>query len=483
MLMRLFRFASVLTFLFCGFGGVVSSAFGLQAGAATSNITPDIGGFVVGGFSPFPSTHIHDELHARCLVLDDGQQRLAIVVCDLLGAARQMFDESARLVEKECGIPRSRVLMSCTHTHSASSALSENRYDSLSMELSAYQRFVARRIADGVRRAVNLLQPAEIGFASAQVPGQVFNRRWFMKEGTVPPNPFGGIDRVKMNPGYSQHLVKPAGPTDPEVSLLAVRAKSGAWISVLANYSLHYVGDVGAGHISSDYFGVFCERLENLLGAVDQDPPFVGLLSNGTSGDVNNNDYSRPSAPQGPKYSKIRKVAEDVAQASVKALQSVSWMSEVKLDARFTDLRLKQRRPSPEQIAWAERTLTQPIVLGKGSASILPRAYAERCLKLKDAPDEICIPVQALRIGPAAITGIACETFAETGLDLKARSPFQPTWTHSIAGGYYGYLPTPPQHELGGYETWLGTNRLEPQASVKITETLLEQLRDMKGRP
>lgn len=456
----------------------------LRAGAATSNITPEIGGLIVGGFSPFPSTHIHDELHARCLVLDDGRRRVAIVVCDLLGAARQMFDEAARLVEKDTGIPREALLMSCTHTHSASSALSDNRYDTVSTGLSDYQRFVARRIADGVRRAVNLLRPAEIGFASASVPGQVFNRRWIMKEGTTPPNPFGGIDAVKMNPGHSPNLVKPAGRTDPEVSLLALREKGGGpWISVLANYSLHYVGDVGAAEVSADYFGVFCERLGGLLGAERQETPFVALLSNGTSGDVNNNDYSRPPAPRGPKYSKIRAVAEEVAQAAATALKEARFSPEAVLDARLTDLPVKQRRPTAEQVAWAEQTLAAPVALGKGSAGILPRAYAERFLKLKDAQPEITIPVQALRIGPAAITGIPCETFAETGLDLKARSPFKPTWTHSIAGGYFGYLPTPQQHELGGYETWMGTNRLEKEASVKITDALLDMLRQMHPTP
>ncbi|MCA1964129.1 MAG: hypothetical protein LDL31_09320 [Prosthecobacter sp.] len=457
---------------------------GLRAGAATSNITPEIGGLIVGGFSPFPSTHIHDELHARCLVLENEGRKVAIVVCDLLGAARQLFDEAARLVEKECGISREALLMSCTHTHSASSALSDNRYDTVSTGLTDYQRFVARRIADGVRRAVNLLRPAEIGFASASVPGQVFNRRWFMKEGTVPPNPFGGIDKVKMNPGYSANLVKPAGPTDPEVSLLAVREKGGGpWISVLANYSLHYVGDVGPGEVSADYFGVFCTRLGSLLGAERQDPPFVALLSNGTSGDVNNNDYSRPASPRGPKYSKIQAVAEEVAQAAAQALTGLTFTTEAVLDARLKEGRVKQRRPTPEQVAWAEQTLAQPVALGKGSASILPRAYAERFLKLKNAQPEITIPVQALRIGPAAITGIPCETFAETGLDLKARSPFRPTWTHSIAGGYFGYLPTPEQHRLGGYETWMGTSRLEEQASVKITDALLEMLSQMSATP
>ena len=57
----------------------------LKAGAAISNITPPLGQNIVGGFSPTPSTHVHDELHARCLVLDDGKTRLALVVLRLVG--------------------------------------------------------------------------------------------------------------------------------------------------------------------------------------------------------------------------------------------------------------------------------------------------------------------------------------------------------------------------------------------------------------
>ena len=49
-----------------------------RAGAAASNITPPIGLPVIGGFSPAPSTDIHDDLHARCLVLDDGQRAAAV---------------------------------------------------------------------------------------------------------------------------------------------------------------------------------------------------------------------------------------------------------------------------------------------------------------------------------------------------------------------------------------------------------------------
>jgi hypothetical protein len=46
----------------------------------------------------------------------------------------------------------------------------------------------------------------------------------------------------------------------------------------------------------------------------------------------------------------------------------------------------------------------------------------------------------------------------------------------SLGHGYFGYLPTPAQHQLGGYETWLGTNRLEVDASDKMLTALLEMV-------
>ncbi|NLX56008.1 MAG: hypothetical protein GXY58_12925 [Planctomycetaceae bacterium] len=57
-----------------------------------------------------------------------------------------------------------------------------------------------------------------------------------------------------------------------------------------------------------------------------------------------------------------------------------------------------------------------------------------------------------------------------------ARSAFLVSLTH----GYFDYLPTPRQHELGGYETWLATNRLEPQASEKLFDALLEMAAEVR---
>mgnify|MGYP001077602369 CR=1 FL=1 len=101
-------------------------------------------------------------------------------------------------------------------------------------------------------------------------------------------------------------------------------------------------------------------------------------------------------------------------------------------------------------------------------------------VRLHEAPETSRVILQAVRIGDLGIATVPFETFVETGLELKARSPLKPTFTISLANGSGGYLPTPEQHRLGGYETWLGTSRVEIQASTKITTALLEMLADMK---
>ena len=75
-----------------------------RAGAATSNITLPLGaanGGVIsrGGLAK----HIHDEMHARCLVLDDGQTQIAVVICDLRMIGRQAVDEVKKLAADATG--------------------------------------------------------------------------------------------------------------------------------------------------------------------------------------------------------------------------------------------------------------------------------------------------------------------------------------------------------------------------------------------
>jgi neutral ceramidase len=450
-----------------------------RAGAATSNITPALGSAIIGGFLPFPATNVHDELHARCLVLDDGKTKVALVVVDLLGFHYVVSHEARKLIEQETGIPPTNVLISAVHTHSATSALGKKHFEFPEKiddyQADDYQAFVARRIADGVKCAVNRLRPAQLGFITAEAPEHVFNRRWFLKPGTMPPNPFGGIDQVKMNPAAgSPDLVKPAGPTDPLVSILAVREPDGRPIGVYCCYSLHYVGGVPQGDISADYYGMFCRRLERLLQGDQQDPPMVAMMANGTSGDVNNINFRQPRPRKKP-YEQMRFVAEDLAAKVHAALGKVKYSDQPTLAARYRELVIATRRPSAEQLAWAKEMLAKP---GKPD---IPRIYAQRFEDLARGAASVPVPVQVLRIGDLCIGSLPNEIFCEIGLEFRQRSPVQPAFLVSLAHGYFDYLPTPKQHELGGYETWLATNRLEPKASEKLLDALLEMAAEVRS--
>jgi hypothetical protein len=451
------------------FASTVLGADAFRAGAATSNLTPNLDSMIVGGFVPFPASGVHDELHARCLVLDDGKTKIALVVCDLLGLHRSVSIEARRLIEEATGIPPSHVAISGTHTHSAASALGDDRYTS-EQPLNDYQKFVARRIADGVRRAINNLRPAQIAFGTVEAPEHVFNRRWFMKEGTVPVNPFGKIDKVKMNaPAGSANLVEPAGPTDPTISFIALREPGGRLISVYSAYSLHYVGGVGTGDISADYYGMYCAALARLQNTPEADPPFVALMANGTSGDVNNINFRTPRKSQ-PPYTHMREVADDVAAKVNTALAGVQWADTAPLDARYRELSLSWRPIEPELLAWSKEKKANPAP-SKGD---LPTIYAGRVLQLADAKNPALIPLQVFRIGDVCVGTFPCETFAEIGLEFKKRCPAAHGFMVELNHGYFGYLPTPRHFALGGYETWPGTNSLEPQASVKMLDALLE---------
>lgn len=458
--------------------GFAQSVRVFRAGAATSNISPKIGTSINGNMKDGTVSQIHDDTHARCIVLDDGQTRLAILTVDLCMIYREELDEAKRRAHQITGIPVENMMMSATHTHSGGTACSVFQSD----PDKNYLKFLRERITDAVVQANNNLAPARIGWAVGKESGQVFNRRWKMKPGKLLMNPFGKEDQVKMNPGIGNpDLLEPAGPTDPELPIISVQTPEGRPIALLANYSLHYVGGTGAGEISADYFGMFAERMKQLLGSDDKlHPPFVAMLSNGTSGNINNVNWGADKAPQPTSpYTRMKEVADIVAAEAYKTYQNIKYQSWISLSAVQQEIKLGVRLPNKEEIERAKGIIAKapgPVM------NTMEEIYARETMLIKDYPKQVPVLLQAFRVGDLAIAAAPCEIFVEIGLDIKARSPFKTTFTTSLANGYNGYLPTPEHHELGGYETWRArSSYLEVGASTKVTSVLFELLRKLKS--
>lgn len=448
-----------------------------QAGAAAVDITPaEFPLNMPGGFSANPATQAHDPLHARAIVLASGSTQVVLVVVDSLGTGPDVLNPIKQAASEATGIPTEHMLIASTHTHTGPS--SNARENSPPPQLAYHKRFT-EGVTAAIVQAHRNLQPAEVAHASAPLGDEVFNRRWFLKQGSMPPNPFGRLDKVKMNPGANNpELERPAGPTDPDITILSLRNHKRQPVGLLANYSLHYVGGSPKAQISADYFGEFARLMPSRLNASSE---FVAMMSNGTSGDINNIPFQTTRPPREP-FEQIRIVAQKAADTTWAAYRSIdAYHRTPKLAIINRPLTLKYRRPSPQEVAEAKAIAS---IKDKTQIEQLPRLaqdYARRTLSAAERTEkELTTQLQVIRIGDFAICGIPFETFVEIGLELKERSPFSQTMVIGLANGRHGYLPTPEHHAMGGYETWIGTNYVQEDASRIITEQLIDMLATLK---
>ncbi|WP_236696317.1 hypothetical protein [Rhodopirellula islandica] len=450
-----------------------------RAGAVAIDITPET--FPVsssGSMTHRTAKQAHDPLHARCLVLNDGETSIALVTCDSCMIPREIYDSAKQMAAEATGIATDHILCSATHTHTAVSVAPTFQ----SLVEQDYLPFLTKRIAEGIVQAHAQLEPARIGWAIGNNPNQVFNRRWFLRPGVEINDPFDlGTDRVRVNPSAnSPTLLQPAGPVDPEVPVLAVQALDGRPIAMWANYSLHYVGGVPPESLSADYFGEFARQFTNMIDAGESEPPFVATMTNGTSGNINNINFFEGRDHQQP-FEQIRLVANDVAASARVAYQRIQFEDWVPLAMRETEIELGVRRPTADEVARAEQLIAES---SPGPWSDRRLIYAGETLELAEYLPTVKVKLQAIRIGELAIVSSPCETFVETGLAIKQSSPFKPTFTIELANGYNGYLPPPDQHALGGYETWRAkSSYLAVDAEPQIRETLLNLLDDLKQSP
>jgi neutral ceramidase len=447
----------------------VSAARGddnFRAGTAMVDITPQTFPIrTAGNMNLTLADKALDPLHVRALVLDDGATTAAIAVIDSCMVDRATLDAAKTIAERKTGIPATRMVIASTHTHSAPAAYGCHGNDAEP----AYVEFLIPRIAAAIVEAFEGRVPARVGWAKADCPRFVHCRRWLMKPGVAenPPAAFTGqpVNLVAMNPGYANpDKVRQTGPVDPAVTVLSVQTMDGKPLGLLANYSTHYAGVAEPG-LSADYFGEFCRMTARDLGA-EEGRPFVAILSNGTSGDANAIDFTKPDW-KNDRFLVAREVA-DAAIAAVKATTYRDWAPVVMAEQILT---FKVRKPSDRDRELAREYLTSNV--GDRPTRTVEENYARETVLIADWPDEKELKLQVLRIGEFAIVTSPCETYGSTGLTIKQRSPFESTMVISLANGCNGYLPPPEQFELGGYTTWRArSSYLETGAEPQIREAL-----------
>ncbi len=442
-----------------------------HAGAAAIDITPTKYPVIVNGyFNERTANSAIDSLMSRAVVLDDGKIRLAIVVVDNLMIRRDLLDTAKQIAHDATGIPIDRMLISATHSHTAPSAMG-----CLGSGADAdYQRFLVGKIAESIIEANKKIVPAQAGWAVIKDEKHNHCRRWIFRPDRMQTDPFGERNiRAHMHPGYqSKNHIGPSGPADTDLSLLSIQTLDGKPLAVLANYAMHFYGSTP---VSGDFCTRFGDRLAELIGVKSSGDGFVGMMSQGTSGDSMWMDYSQPA----PKRD-LDKYTLEVAKVAHQAYQSIKYQSSISLAMAETKLKLRRRVPDEKRLAWAKSVMAE---LGDRIPKSKPEIYAREAIYLHEEP-VVELKLQAVRIGELGITTLPNEVYGITGMKLKLQSPLTPTFNIELANGAQGYIPPPEQHALGGYTTWPArTAGLEVEAEPKIVAALLELLEKVAEKP
>ena len=443
------------------------------AGAATANLTPWLGIALCGGFAQRQATDVHDEILARALVLESGGTRIGLVVCDFVCMPRGIADAVKQRVAQASGIPPSHVLVCATHTHSGPAVRTALGV----REDAAYVESVSNKIADAVQIAVNRLRPARIGWGEAREDRISFNRRWWMRDGTV-----------HMNPGSENpDAVRPSGPTDPTLSFLYVEDTAGMPLAIFATFALHYVGTDSPTALSADYYGHFMAEVQRALG-----PQCLPILQNGTSGDINNIDYSGRREWSAAGHAQASKMAAVLAGHVLSECQLLELHDACPLDAVLETVTYTRKTITSEDLITARRILRDPAsfayasgpfswVVGQPVHRQFLDVYAQACIDLAALPQELDTRVQSLRIGNAALVALPGEVFAATGLAIRAQSPFHSTLIAELANDYLGYICTQEALEQqGGYETWASPHSIAAAGTAeRLAEIAGQQLANL----
>jgi neutral ceramidase len=455
--MKLFRNTLPLVLL------LISTAAGaqmLRAGASQVDITPPKGAPLAGYYLNRAATGAHDNLYARALVIDVNGVKVALVACDIVGIEREIIDPARALIAKQTGIAPDHVMISATHTHTGPVIYIEPTRYNLQGELkriaSEYSAALPGKIADSVVQANAALQPAVLRAAVGKEDSLGFNRRYFMKDGTVSWNP--GIK----NPD----VVRSAGPVDTDVQVMYVETPEGKGIASYVNFAVHQ-DTTGGSQFSADYSYAL-----SLIMRMTKGDGLVSMFTMGCSGNVNHFDAVGKIQRQG--YEEAARIGAVLAGDVLKLIQHapVIPVSQIQVSTRM--LKFPVQQFTPEEIAWAKKT--QATLDKPNSAPMYDLVRAAKILELEVRHGKpLETEVQVIALGnQIALASFPAEMFAEFGIQLKEDSPYPITIAVELANGEVGYIPNRSAFAEGAYEVI--STRFPIGTGEQLTDSALAQL-------
>jgi hypothetical protein len=382
----------------------------LKAAAGKVDISPTRAAFIAGYASNRKSTGQHDPLWARCLVLQNGDQKVALVSCDLLGIIRPYAERIRAMVRS---VPAERVLIGATHTHSGPDTYGQWGPDRMTSGVDKeWMEGLLKKIAALVDETASRLEPAKVRFGrQAEVANCSYNAR-------------------------VQEIL------DTELLAMQVANPQGKTIATLINFACH-PEVLNNRTMTSDFPHWLRLHVEERLGG-------VAIYMNGALGGmVTALIQNEEKYPKGEAWPEAERIGNTLAEATLASLEGASWEE----SPNFTFQQRIFRVP-------LENAGFKLLI----AAKILPG-------ELVDGSD-ILTEVSRFTLGPAEFITLPGEVLPNIGLYLKTkmRSPYK--FQLGLTGDALGYILTAEDFvlKLYAYESSVSVG---PKMGPLMTENLL----------
>jgi neutral ceramidase len=420
----------------------------IRVAAAAAEIISDDSMEIAGGISPGHVVGQEGKLRASAIVIE-ANTRVCIVSCDVLVLQRDILDDVCRKIEAEENIPFENILITSTHTHHAPTTVTVHGYK----RDKTFCLRVKDAIVSAVHKASRKLKnapPASMYFRLGQESTVGQNSRLLLKDGTI------------YWVGSRADALRPTGPFDPELPVLAFKRPDGTLEAILFNHSSHNIGVRSSGR-SPAFYGLAAQELEQELGGTT-------IFIPGAFGSTHVLSLSMDE-----RILRIKNAVKDAfSKAEKRQVPTViSEKRQFRYRVRNFDEDAEEKAVSyycnkrlggnPEDIIKVFRNMRKELAKHQGE---LRNTW-----------------LHVILIGDIAFVGVPGECFGRLGTEIKRRSPFRYTYVIALANDYIGYIPDKQAYDLGGYQVWTGFHSLvERGTGEAIVDEAVRILEEIKAK-
>ena len=439
-----------LIFLLLGLPSGAALGEDLRVGAAAVNVEADDSMVVAGSILPRFAKGQEGQLRAVAVVIEKPTvAKVAIVQCDVLFVTRRMLDPVVAEIVKTTGIPAAHILINATHTHHAPSTAVVHGYGRDEVFCERVQRAIVSAVQDANKKLAG--GDATFSFHLGKEDTVGANSRLLMSDGKI--RWIGSTDGA----------VRPTGPFDPQLPVLAFHGADWKLRALIYNHSTHTIGTRRGNVRSPSFYGLAAQELEQELGGV------VSFLE-GASGSTHNINRVATGEAVNRFKSAIKDTLKKAEPRPVNRL--------VAIKRRFTfNVRTFDEAVEDEKVVSYCRKHA-----GSRAESFIA-VFRDMRKKLKPQQGQQRETwLQVMIVGNVAIVGVPAEYFTGLGIDIKKRSPLKYTYIAELANDWIGYLPDRKAHTLGGYQTWMGLHSYaEVGTGERIADVVVSMLKELKN--